>query len=276
MDPTTGYIPRGALFPLLRRLCKRKQTGVLKIENPSGTWEAGLHHGRLSALSLPSAYTDPLLGELLLKNGVIAPKDLQSSLREAREQGSLYGQVLVAHGLSSEALWEALKAQTQERFSRLLRHGWGSFAFQQGHRLQAEKGLGRPLDPLLEMKHKGPAFFEQPRFFRSSKTSVNGDCLETPGVRPSPKAQKASKRAAQGSSKKKRHPQRLGPTPQGDINEEFQKNLKRWWRSMAKKYHPDSHANADAQTRILLTQRFMEAQETYRLCLESGVLPAAR
>lgn len=275
MSFSTGYIHRGALSPVLWGLCKKRQTGVLQIDGPSGTWQAGLHRGRLSALSLPSAYSEPLLGELLIKNGFIAPRDLQTSLQEARKQGSLYGQVLVARGLSSEALWEALKAQSHQRFSRMLRHAWGSFSFLQGHRLHVEKGLGRPLNPLLEMQNRGPSNVESPPSFRTSKAPKERSCFGSTDSSTNVRRRVEPKTSPNKSPKEKTCSLRPQPSPPEGKSGDFHRRLKGWWRSMAKKYHPDSHVNADPQTRLLLAQRFMEAQATYRLCLKNGVLPTS-
>ena len=359
------YIRSGEVSALLCDLCGRTATGMLRLESPGGIWEAGIENGRLNVLSMPDAYINPLLGDLLAEAGIINKAVLFELLQESQKRGRLCGRVLMDHGVSQQVLWDILKTQARQRFFRFVRFACGSFQFIPDIKPDGKNSLGRPLDPVEECRRM---YFDDIRIKTKIKTLQNslddfiiqtsGDCVphhllrftwEHKAIEELHRngAQKASqllKKAptrlvggalllflkemgaidvmnypdkgffffdtGQNSPSKREWKSKVKPAwsfsaeDMGSKNpynfhqpysnagaeaksreishttnskksfsihhdkKDFEKTLKKWWRSMARRYHPDIHQDADPKVRRLYAQRFVAARETYLKCLK--------
>lgn len=369
MRDNMKYIQSGEISGLLCDLCGRTATGMLRLESPGAIWEAGIEIGRLNVLSMPEAYINPLLGDLLADAGIINKAVLFEILKESQKRGSLYGRVLLDHGVSQQVLWDMLKAQARQRFFRFVRFAYGSFQFIPDIKPDGKNSLGRPLDPVEECRrmyfedirnktkikkiqnslddfiirtsgawaphhllrfaweHKaieelhrnGPQ--KASRLLKKAPTKLVGgalilflkemgaiDVMNYPGKgffffgadlnNPSKREFKSKVNPAwsfsagnMGSDMGSKIPYKSSrphsnagteteyraisypPFPQKPFpihhdKKDFEKTLKKWWRSMARRYHPDIHQDADPKVRRLYAQRFAAARETYLKCLK--------
>ncbi len=97
------------------------RTGELQIRQGDERYALHLAKGRIYSLSGPADGDDELLGELLVRRGVITPAQRDDYLRIQQQAGRLLGEVVRALGpVGPEDLGEALREQTSRRLSRLV------------------------------------------------------------------------------------------------------------------------------------------------------------
>ena len=124
------------LLPLLGRLIRPRETGLLVIEGNEGEGELlrreiYLHKGHL--LHVASADASDLLGQALVRQGLLGSAELDLALAVlSRFEGRL-GDTLIALGLADPVvLFRAIEAQGRERFLRVFSWTTGRALFFRG------------------------------------------------------------------------------------------------------------------------------------------------
>ncbi len=274
---------------------------------------------------MPEGYTDPLLGELLVRFGVVDRATIQASLRESKSNGSLQGRILLNQGLPDPALRTALKKQARDRFSRFLRYAGGICSFHKNRKLGGKSKLGHPLDPIEECRRNIALMYKSctdnllqsggdleiklctnripnhllkyswercilEDLYKNGSQTVTRFLANAPDIasgilsfhflKEMNVIQVANPRIwyySQNPVKNPYQPDRSQADAVGSQRktntEDMEESLKRWWRTMARRYHPDKHMDAAPEIRRLFAQRFAEARDTYRRCLKHKVLP---
>ncbi len=125
---------------LLHRLHVERATGVLMLQNGKKKKALQLKDGH--PVSVKSNLVEECLGHMLVRQGVIDQDQARQSLEQARKQGGLQGEILVAMDwIDEERLAEALRAQAVDKLYEIFTWKRGRFAFKPGKRIKGGNAL---------------------------------------------------------------------------------------------------------------------------------------
>ncbi len=125
---------------LLHRLHAERATGVLMLQNDKKKKAVQMKDGH--PVSVKSNLVEECLGHMLVRQGVIDQEQATHSLEQARKQGGLQGEILVAmEWIDEDHLAEALRAQAVDKLYEIFTWKRGRFAFKPGKRIKGGNGL---------------------------------------------------------------------------------------------------------------------------------------
>jgi len=125
---------------LLHMLHVERATGVLMMQNKKKKKALQLRDGH--PVSVKSNLVEECLGHTLVRQQIISEEQASSSLAQARKQGGLQGEILLAMELIDEdRLAEALRAQAVDKLYEIFTWKRGRFAFKPGKRIKGGNGL---------------------------------------------------------------------------------------------------------------------------------------
>lgn|GEM_PF-1924620 len=133
--------PHDVTSYLLARARERK-TGVLSLELEEGKIDIAMLEG--VCVGARDTMRENLLGERLVRAGIITQDDLLASMKEMEASGRRIGEVLLRQGrLDAPTLFDAITDQSQERLTRAvgLRDGW--FVFRDDERKARDMAIVR-------------------------------------------------------------------------------------------------------------------------------------
>ncbi|MCU0657609.1 MAG: serine/threonine protein kinase [Polyangiaceae bacterium] len=154
--PPDEQIPleQARILHLLGRLTRDRETGLLLIEGSDGPGEPArrevyLHRGALLHVAAPEA--SDLLGQALIRQGLLSPSDLDLALAVLHRFHGRLGDTLIALGLADPVtLFRAIESQGRERFLRVFSWTTGQASFfRKVKPSHVEFPLDIPLTPLL-------------------------------------------------------------------------------------------------------------------------------
>lgn len=135
---------------LIGFLANGRKTGVLWVHSPTETFLLQIREGGLLHATSDRTPEGQRLGEILVARGALAQEELDHKLAEPKEDARMLGHELVREGrISEEALLEALGAQIQGLFTRLLNARNSVFRFQEGLELLVEHHVRLNVNALL-------------------------------------------------------------------------------------------------------------------------------
>jgi len=125
---------------LLHRLHVERATGVLMLQNGKKKKAVQLKDGHPD--SVKSNLLEECLGHMLVRQGAITEDQMRKSIAQARKQGGLQGEILIAmEWIDEERLAEALRAQAIEKLYEIFTWKRGRFAFKPGKRIKGGNTL---------------------------------------------------------------------------------------------------------------------------------------
>jgi hypothetical protein len=140
-------IPVTELVSFLSQSCK---SGVLWVTTTDETFVLEFLRGNLVHATSTAPPKTFRLGEILLREKMLEPSDLENELVRARAADDLLGSFLVRSGrLSATALQRALFVQVQELFHRLMDAENATYGFQDGLQMPRSQGLEVNITQLL-------------------------------------------------------------------------------------------------------------------------------
>jgi hypothetical protein len=224
-----GRLRSTTLGDLLGTLHRAAVTGALELSEDSGRMHrVHFSRGLVSAVELDGA--SPSLAEILRTEAVVKEDVLRRSLLRAMGSSRLHGEVLVHDfQLSPDIVGAALRRQVLERLAALDRLSDARLSFRVAVRVPPH-ALGHRSSPV------GPQAFLHGR--RRHRDRASSHAAAAPASGPW---------------------QVLGLQPGADVAE-----IKRAYRALAKRIHPDLHPEASADERDRLELRFARLTEAYR------------
>ncbi|MBK6460070.1 MAG: DnaJ domain-containing protein [Myxococcales bacterium] len=228
-----GRLAATTLGDLLGALHRAAARGSLEIVERGGrTHRVFLADGVVTAVELDRS--SPTLAEVLRREAELDDEVLRRSLLRALAQRRLHGQVLVDDfRIAPSVVGRALRAQLGQRLEALERLSDCAVRFRVAVRAPRE-ALAEPLEP----EH-----FLHGRRRRRDGAPAAADR----GASPSTLAEQAARRT-------------LGVTAFADAAE-----IKRAYRDLVRRTHPDLHPSSSSDERRELARRFAAAAEAYRL-----------
>ena len=128
VEELSGNLQDAGVSRLVGLLARRRATGALELETPTGTHRGffldGVPQGaRLAGPAYP-------LGEILVEQGVLDAQSLQKALEIHHETGKLLGQILLEmQAISNASLDAARVTQSRRSFFYLFAFGTQTFLF---------------------------------------------------------------------------------------------------------------------------------------------------
>lgn len=228
-----GRLAATTLGDLLGALHRAGARGSLEIVERAGrTHRVFLADGLVTAVELDRA--SPTLAEVLRREAALDDEVLRRSLLRALAQQRLHGEVLVDDFLiAPQVVGRALRAQLGLRLEALERLSDCALRFRVAVRAPRE-ALAQPL---------GPEQFLHGRRRRRDGAPRDAEADASPCAL----AERAARRA-------------LGVTAFADADE-----IKRAYRDLVRRTHPDLHPSSSSEERRELARRFAEATEAYKL-----------
>jgi hypothetical protein len=167
------------------------KTGVLRVTTSHETFELEFSFGALVHASSNASPPGFLLGELLVREDLVAPADVLSAIESARIAGELLGSFLVRSGrLAVLDLERVLAIQVQEIFHRMLADESALFGFQEVLQKKRAHGLDVSITRLLlenAQREDGADAFLEPDLPAITALAVE----EPPAALPSPTPRKS-------------------------------------------------------------------------------------
>jgi hypothetical protein len=121
------------ILEVIQLLGQQGKTGVLKVSGlgrKGGEAELFFFDGKITHATSTERTTGDLLGERLVKTGVISRGDLQTVLRSQKKSGRFLGEAVVEAGMADkQAVLNALYAQIHELVYEVFRYEAGKFKF---------------------------------------------------------------------------------------------------------------------------------------------------
>ena len=227
-----GRLAATTLGDVLGALHRAGARGSLEIVERGGrTHRVFLADGLVTAVELDRA--SPTLAEVLRREAALDDEVLRRSLLRALAQQRLHGEVLVDDFLiAPQVVGRALRAQLGLRLEALERLADCTLRFRVAVRAPRE-ALAQPLGP------------EQ--FLHGRRRRRDGAPPDAEAGSPSALAERAARRA-------------LGVTAFADADE-----IKRAYRELVRRTHPDLHPSSSSDERRELARRFAAATEAYKL-----------
>lgn len=162
-----GTLDDFTLPDIIRLLSQAKKTGSLEVERSAGRGTVYFREG--DVYFAESSLSKELLGQKLVKSGVITSNQLMKALDEQASAGGRLGGVLLSSGLVFEDQLEtAVRSQIEDAVFDLLRWELGEFSWSAGAAVAPEVSLSvsvenlimeasRRLDELEVIKRKIPS-----------------------------------------------------------------------------------------------------------------------
>ncbi|HWK88379.1 MAG TPA: DUF4388 domain-containing protein [Longimicrobium sp.] len=129
-----GNLKEASLPDVLQLLAMGQKTGCLSLTDRSNFGYIFFDRGRITYASIVNRRDR--LGDLLVKNGVLDPKDLSAGIdQQAKEPGQRLGEILIARGaITRETLEQFIRIQIEEAVYFLFTWHQGSFYFEPDQR----------------------------------------------------------------------------------------------------------------------------------------------
>ena len=143
-----GTLDDFTLPDIIRLLSNSKKTGSLEVERSAGQGTVYFREG--DVYFAESSISKELLGQKLVKSGVITSNQLMKALDEQAKSGGRLGEVLLASGLVFEdQLENAVRAQIEDAVFDLLRWELGEFSWTAGEAVEPEVALSVSVENLI-------------------------------------------------------------------------------------------------------------------------------
>ena len=143
-----GTLDDFTLPDIFRLLSQSKKTGSLEVERSAGRGEVYFNEG--DVYFAESSISKELLGQKLVKAGVLTSGQLMKALDEQAKSGGRLGDVLLSSGLVfEEQLEAALSAQIEDAVFDLLRWELGEFTWTASRSIEPEVSLSVSVENLV-------------------------------------------------------------------------------------------------------------------------------
>ena len=143
-----GTLDDFTLPDIIRLLSNAKKTGSLEVERSAGQGTVYFSEG--DVYFAESSISKELLGQKLVKSGVITSNQLMKALDEQANSGGRLGEVLLSSGLVFEdQLESAVRAQIEDAVFDLLRWELGEFSWTAGETVEPEVALSVSVENLI-------------------------------------------------------------------------------------------------------------------------------
>jgi hypothetical protein len=125
-----GRIVDFGVADILQLISQQQKTGVLLVDRPGENIEVLFWNGMIISAHPVAKVEKELLGEKLVKSGLISPDQLHRALDIQEDNLQHLGEILVAMGiLGKEMLDRIIRNQIYDTFSELFQWKEGSYAF---------------------------------------------------------------------------------------------------------------------------------------------------
>ena len=127
--PTSGDVADNSLTKIFFRINLEKETGVLTVEFNGTAERTVIREGQPVKIETIGP-GNQMLGELLVKRGLLSPQDRDEAVQETKQFDRPLGEILIIKGkISPHEIFETLKTQIEQKMQSLFRLKSGSYSF---------------------------------------------------------------------------------------------------------------------------------------------------